>query len=106
MPRLDNRLFPRISAKAGNYASFTEGSAGILDLSHTGLFLEDPNPLDVGTALEFELHLGAELLHCRGVVCRSIQGRGMGVQFVDLPPATQAKLERHLNQLAKSSDET
>lgn len=102
MPLGDKRLFSRFPAKPGSYVSFQEGSATVLDVSLTGVFISDPKPFPEGTTFEFDLNLIDLTLHAKGRVCESIAGKGMGVRFLDLPPATSTRLERYLNILAGS----
>ena len=71
------------------------------DLSLSGLFLEDSDPLPIGSQLLLELHIGNETLQCSGVVRRLVPRTGMGIQFENLSVAARSRLERHLNQLAK-----
>ena len=99
MSQLDKRLFPRLDAKLGNYASYVEGAGAIQDLSAAGVFINEPEPFPVGKSFDFDLHLENEILHCRGVVCRSIPGRGMGIRFVNMPAAAQTRVEKYLNAL-------
>ncbi|MGH9862916.1 MAG: PilZ domain-containing protein [Candidatus Acidiferrales bacterium] len=96
MAGFDKRIMPRLPVSAGNYVIYTEGSGGIRDISLGGVFIEDSAPLSEGTVFSFDLRLGNTDVPVRGVVRRMVPGVGMGVQFQNLPPATQTRLERFL----------
>ncbi len=74
------------------------------DLSLGGVFLEDTDPLPIGSQLLLELHVGNETLQCSGVVRRMVPRQGMGIRFENLSVQARSRLERHLNQLAKEPD--
>ncbi len=97
----DRRLSQRVSAETGNYASYRGGPGKIRDLSQEGVFIEDQDPLSVGTSSEFNLHLGNESVPVRGVVRSSIPEVGLGVQFVQVSPQARENLERYVNTLAQ-----
>jgi len=99
----EKRLSPRLASGPGDYVIHTGDSWTIRDLSVSGLFLLDRDPLPVGSPLFMELHLGNERLDCSGAVCRSVPGLGMGIQFKGLSRDAQSRLEKHLATLAKAA---
>jgi hypothetical protein len=77
----NKRNSPRVQTSSGNYVIYVEGSGSIRDLSLTGVFVVDSDPLPVGTTINFELRLHTCSLPVRGIVRRSVPGQGMGIQF-------------------------
>jgi c-di-GMP-binding flagellar brake protein YcgR len=70
----------------------------LTDISMGGMFLATNKPLWVGSACSVQLLLGEPLrVNCE--VQRVIPGRGMGVRFVNLTEAAQARLEKLLEKL-------
>ena len=67
------------------------------------MFILDRDPMPPGSPLLMELHLGRERLECSGVVCRTVPGLGMGVQFKGLSREAQSHLEKQLAALAKAA---
>ncbi|MGH9863056.1 MAG: PilZ domain-containing protein [Candidatus Acidiferrales bacterium] len=98
---MDKRLAPRFPAGSNDSIVHTGTTWRMRDLSLSGVFLEDTEPLPVGSQLLLELRLGSETLHCSAVVRRMVPQAGMGIQFENLSVSARSRLERHLNQLAK-----
>ena len=73
-----------------------------LNLSETGMLLESSLHLDVGEdlGLEFTLPGDASLLVARGRVMRRATTTQFGLEFTDLPGATEAALGRYLAERA------
>jgi len=92
---------PRFRVGAQDYAVHTGQSWRIRNLSLSGLFIEDREPLESGKTVYLELHLGQERIPCQGIVRRSVPRQGMGVQFENLPPEVKDRLERYLTALGK-----
>jgi hypothetical protein len=103
MSNFDKRVTPRQPVSAGNYIVYTEGSGSIRDLSLSGVFIEDPEPLPEGTVFGFDLRLGDDLVPVRGVVRRSLPGVGMGVKFLNVARESRDRLERFLAAAVKNS---
>lgn len=102
----EKRLAPRLPIPSGDFVIHTGSSWKIRNLSQSGAFLEDPHPLLPGSPLFMELHLGNERIPCSGVVRRSLPQVGMGIQFLQVDREMQDRLERYLNNLAKSAPTT
>ena len=96
MAQGDKRASPRFSAKSGSHVIYIEGSGAIADLSLNGVFVLDPDPLPIGTHIHFELRLGDHSIPVRGVVLRSVAGKGMGIQFTELSREGKRRLKIHL----------
>lgn len=88
----DQRKQPRFSVAKENYVSYAGGAGTIRDLGVGGVFVHDADPLPAGTDFEFDLHLGGEVIHLRGVVRHSNIRTGMGIEFLGLSPASKARL--------------
>lgn len=95
----ERRAAPRLQVPSGYYASHADGHGPIRDLSTGGVFIEDVEPLLVGTKLVVSLHLDEDVFSFRGVVRRSIPNVGMGIQFLSAPRDAKARLERYLRAL-------
>lgn len=98
----EKRLARRVPVPAGDYVVHTCTRWAIRNLSASGIFIEDTDPLPPGSPLYLQLHLSKQQFDVSGVVRRSVPGEGMGVQFVNLPRDVQAQLERYVNIAAKS----
>ena len=99
----DLRSAPRFRAAPGTYVVYVEGSGQIEDLSLNGVFVADPSPLDIGTYIEMELRLGDYRLPAKGIVRRSMRGKGMGIEFVEMSAEDKRRLKIYLAQLAAPS---
>jgi hypothetical protein len=84
------------SSKAGFYASFPGGFAGLRRLTFRGAVLEDRDPLPIGSRLHLTLHLGRLNVSCVGLVKRSILGEGMTVEFVDMSATDRRRLLEYI----------
>jgi hypothetical protein len=98
----NKRNSPRVQTNSGNYVIYVEGSGSIRDLSLTGVFVVDSDPLPVGTTINFELRLHTCLLPVRGIVRRSVPGQGMGIQFVQLSQEGKILLKSYLDTQARA----
>lgn len=97
----DKRTSPRLPTSPGHYVIYVEGSGSICDLSLTGVFVADEDPLPIGTAINFELRLPTCSIPVKGIVRRSVPGQGMGIQFVQLGPEGKILLKSYLDSLAR-----
>ncbi len=78
----------------------------VRDLSHRGMYLDTPLPVDPGTELVIELCPpdGGERVYLFGRVCRvelrrraaERRGAGLGVQFLETPRDIEERLQRAL----------
>ena len=94
----DRRALPRIKAKNGHYASFPGGVAAIRNISLGGVMLDEKDPIQPGSPILLELHLGRELVTCSGVIKRSSTHEGTAVQFVEMSTPARKLLGGYLMQ--------
>lgn len=71
-------------------------SARTSDVSRTGCYIDTLNPTPVGTAIYLRLSQSGEAFETRARIVYISPGLGMGVAFVDVPPAQQALLDKWL----------
>lgn len=102
MSPLDKRITGRQPAKTGHYASYLNGAGAIRNLSQSGVFIEDTNPVEEGAKFTFNLHLGPDTLECEGIVRRSIPREGMGVEFLKISRDGRMRLEKYIIAMAKA----
>lgn len=74
----------------------------IRDISLTGAFLTAPDPPACGSSIELILRLPGGDLRARGLVSRSMPGKGMGVRFVQMRPEDRAKLNQFLSRYTEA----
>jgi len=72
----------------------------VRDLSQGGAFIEDPRPLPAGRMLRLLLRLDPEAraITVWGMVRRVEEGKGMGVEFVQISPDDRATLRNFLHE--------
>lgn len=70
------------------------------DVSVGGLFVSTrkPLPLESLVSVAFSLAAGSPAIACNGVVVYSMQGLGMGIEFVDLNDAGRATLQKFVDE--------
>lgn len=70
------------------------------DISHTGAFIEDPRPLPRGHTIRLLIRLGpdSQAITVWGMIRRVEEGKGMGVEFVQVSPDDRAALESFLQK--------
>jgi hypothetical protein len=92
MVEKDRRASQRFKAQPGRNVFYIEGAGAIRDLSMDGVFILDPEPLEVGTHLTCSLHLGNETVAFQGIVRRSVPKEGMGIQFTGMSHDARKRL--------------
>ena len=95
----NKRRSPRLAPKAGTHIVYIEGSAAIKDLSMTGMYVLDPEPLDEGSQIKFALRVGTEDINLKGIVSRTVPGEGMVIQFKDISLVAKHRLETYMAAL-------
>ena len=98
----ENRSAPRVQTSSDHRVLYVAGSGSIRDLSLTGVFVVDENPMPVGTIINFELRLPSCSIPVRGVVRRSIPGEGLAIQFTQLSVEGKILLKSYLNTESRS----
>ena len=101
----EKRKAPRFKPKAGTHIIFVEGSAAMRDLSESGMYVLDPEPLPDGSKIKFALRLGTLDIPMEGIVSRSVHGQGMVIQFTEMSREAKRRLRIHLSELGPSSQE-
>ena len=99
MTEKDKRDSLRFKARPGDNVYYIEGAGAIRDLSLTGIFVLDAEPLPVGTTITFSLRLGNETVLFEGIVTRSVDGEGMGIQFTKMSREARRRLQLHTREL-------
>jgi len=72
------------------------GVAGTRDISVGGLYMTTQAELGIGDILTLRIPIGGQHIVVNGEVVYSHPGRGVGVQFRDLPAEAKQVLEREL----------
>jgi hypothetical protein len=101
MIKKHRRASQRFKSQPGSNVSYIEGAGAIRDLSMDGVFILDPEPLDVGTLITFSLRLGNETVAFQGIVRRSVPREGMGIQFTATPPEVRRRLLLHIASITE-----
>lgn len=70
------------------------------DISQTGAFIEDQRPLPRGRTLRLLIRLGpnSRAITVWGMIRRVEEGKGMGVEFVQMSPDDRASLQAFLQK--------
>lgn len=79
---------------------YGQSRARTSDISRHGCYLETMNPLPAGLFTRVRLSLGGRF-EAVGVVVHSQPGMGMGLEWVKMDEASQAVLERWLEERSK-----
>jgi len=92
MTEKSKRASQRFKSHPGSNVSYIEGAGAIRDLSMDGVFILDPEPLEVGTTITFSIRLGNETVSFKGIVRRSVPQEGMGIEFTGIPSDKRRRL--------------
>jgi hypothetical protein len=103
----DRRLGPRVPAHEA-VVELLDFRPRVRDISQGGLFIEDPRPLPAGRMLRLLLRLkpNCPAITVWGMIRRVEEGKGMGVEFVQITPADRAVLRDFLQERATSEPGT
>lgn len=100
---VEKRRFPRIVLPRGMtvawQASHHRDISRVSSLSLGGLFIESSDPAPAGDTLQVQFDIPSGAVRGQAVVRRSIKGKGMGVEFTDLPAGSRAGLNELLQKL-------
>ena len=99
----ERRRSPRVGLTRGMTISW-EGPhrrdiSRVSSLSVGGLFIEAEDPAPSGQILQVQFDIPSGPVLGKAVVRRSIKGKGMGVEFTELPTSSRAGLSRLLEKL-------
>jgi hypothetical protein len=95
-PHDDRRASPRFQPKPEHRAIYGETFAPIRDLSLDGLFVLDSDPLPVGSEVSFTIRAGYIDILLDGIVRRTLDGEGMGIQFKNVAAVSKRRLRIYL----------
>lgn len=98
----DKRATPRFQPKPGNHVVYGVSPAVIRDLSLEGVFVLDADPLPVGSEIHFTLRAGDQDISLQGIVRRSIDEEGMGIQFMNVSSESNRRLRIHIASLVSA----
>lgn len=71
-----------------------------------GVFLHTPNPLPVGSVIEVLFEFKTADIRARASVRDSVEGKGMGLEFVQMQPDDRSRLNQFLSQYANGAPDT
>jgi len=99
----ERRRSPRIGLPRGMTIAW-EGArrndiSRVSSLSLGGVFIEASDPAPEGDTLRVQFDIPGGAVCGQAVVRRSLKGRGMGVEFTELSPASRAGLKELLHKL-------
>jgi tetratricopeptide (TPR) repeat protein len=99
---VNRRKHPRIRAPKSMWVGWRSAgqtsTARAENMGLGGLFLRTENPARHGSMLELVFELPTGDVRARAIVRRSMPGRGMGVQFIEMRPEDRARLNRYLTR--------
>jgi PilZ domain len=99
----EKRRFPRIVLPRGMtvawQATHHRDISRVSSLSLGGLFIESSDPAPAGDTLQVQFDIPGGAVRGQAVVRRSIKGKGMGVEFTELPAGSRAGLNELLQKL-------
>lgn len=95
----DRRWGPRVPAHEAA-VELLDFRPRVRDLSQAGAFIEDPRPLPAGRMVRLLLRLDphSRAITVWGMVRRVEEGKGMGVEFVQIVPDDRAALRNFLRE--------
>lgn len=102
-PAITPRRYERVGLRKGPWVAW-QGPRGrrvsrASTLGLGGLFIEAPEPAEIGAGLKIVFNVAGGEIRARGMVRNSHPGRGMGVEFVFMKPEHRARLALQLRRL-------
>jgi len=101
--RAEKRRFPRVVLIRGMTVAWQATNhkdiSRVSSLSLGGLFIEAANPAPAGDTLQVQFDIPSGAVRGQAVVRRSIEGKGMGVEFTELPAGSRDGLSQLLQKL-------
>ena len=99
----ERRRSPRVSLTRGMTISwegpYRSDISRVSSLSLGGLFIEAEDPAPAGQVLQVQFDVPSGPVLGKAVVRRSIKGKGMGVEFTELPATSRAGINELLQKL-------
>jgi c-di-GMP-binding flagellar brake protein YcgR len=101
----DRRTGKRVSAPE-SAVELLDYRPRLRDLSQTGVFVEDPRPLPSGRTVRLLLRLSpnSRAITVLGMVRRVEEGKGMGIEFIQISSGDRAILQHFLREQAESRE--
>jgi hypothetical protein len=100
---LEKRRSPRVELPRGMTIAWQgtrqQDISRVSSLSLSGLFIEAAEPAPAGDTLQVQFDIPGGAIRGQAVVRRSITGKGMGVEFTDLPEGSRTGLSGLLQKL-------
>ena len=98
-----DRRHQRIATPKGVWVAWQDGKqqnvSRVRDLNVGGLFITTPAPLALGSVVTLLLSVPEGEIRSRATVRNLIPGEGMGVQFTEIGPQDQERIERLVTRL-------
>jgi PilZ domain len=99
----EKRRFRRIELPRGMTVAWQTANhrdiSRVSSLSLGGLFIESSSPAPAGETLQVQFDIPSGAVRGQAVVRRSIEGKGMGCEFTELPAGSRAGLSALLQKL-------
>lgn len=99
MTQEERRADERRRPNPGCYVLYIEGTGSVRDLSVSGAFILDEQPLPVGERVKFSLRDGSFDITLQGMVTRSEYRAGMAVRFTGLSKEDIRRLKVYMTTL-------
>jgi tetratricopeptide (TPR) repeat protein len=100
--RVNRRRYPRVRAPKGMWVGWRSagqtGTSCAENIGLGGLYLRAATPPSQGSMIELVFDLPSGEVRARALVRRSVPGKGMGIQFVQMRPEDRARLNEHLSR--------
>ena len=100
---VEKRRFPRVTLPRGMSIAWQASSrhdiSRVASISLGGLFIETAEPARMGDTVQVQFDIPGATVHAKAVVRRSTKGKGMGVEFTELPADARASLDSLLRKL-------
>ena len=97
-PEKELRSRPRLKLQKLMFAEYAGERVSVHDLSMSGAFVASKVPLPPGETIQLKVWLGTqEMVETEAVVRHTVEGRGLGVEFLNLSDEARARLQRFLS---------
>jgi len=103
---LNQRKFERVSTLADMWVSWTVGGRTLVSLVSNlglgGVFILTPNPESLGSKVALRFVVKEGEIRVGGVVRYSKSGKGMGVEFANVPERDIGRLHRLVQRMLQA----
>lgn len=106
-PDFNRRCVPRVSIPEA-VVELLDFRPRLRDLSDAGVFVEDPRPVKAGRMVRLLLRLDerSRAITVWGMVRRVEEGKGMGIEFMEMSAADRALLHNFLQERSREEPGT